>query len=189
MLIAGLARITVGERLSLSGYLAIALLVASSLAAAYRRTAKSTWSGALPWMVFASILLAVSSVMEKAVYQRLPFRLGLAWISIGALLATLTIALVASRARADLVESLRRRLGLVLIANQGLDLLAVCLLGLATSLGPVSLVHAVEGIQPMFVVVVYSFLGQRPGSRAELIRCSFAAGLAVIGLGLLHSTS
>ncbi len=153
VLIVALARLTIGERLSAASYCAVALLVASASLASFRWQRGAAWSTALPWMSAASVLLAISSVLEKAVYDRLPFVQGLSWISLGGLLATLVVAASAGRSRIELRHAFRQRLGVLLVANEGLDLAAICTLGLATSLGPVSIVHAVGGLQPLFVLL------------------------------------
>lgn len=189
VLILVLARVGVAERLLPAQYVAIMLLVTSSLVAAYRRDTDARWSGALPWMAVASVLLASASVLEKAVFQRMDFAHGLPWISVGALMTTVAVGFTARRSRRLLQNALHGRLGAVLIANEGLDLGAAWSLGLATSLGPVSLVHAVGGVQPLFVLLLDRLTRQRGVARGEGLRTALAAGLAVAGLALLNTSS
>lgn len=187
VLIAVAARVFIGERLSSAGHVAVAALVASSTAAAYRRTGERTWSAAMPWMIGASLVLAVSSVLEKEVYNRMSFASGYGWMSVGALVSTLGVTGFAPDSRRRLIASLRGRVGVVLCANEALDLGAASALALATSRGPVSLVHAVGGAQPLFVLLFQQVLAKRALTRAELFRTMLAAGLAMLGLGLLDS--
>jgi drug/metabolite transporter (DMT)-like permease len=186
--IVAIAHFTVKERLNGLEYVAVGLLVAGSALASISPDRGRSVAKAVPLMVLASLILAVSSVAEKATYDRLSFWAGFGWLSVGAATATLILSLSSPRARRELRSALRDRLLVVYVGNEGLDLTAVYALNLATSLAPVSLVHAVGGTQPVFILLIEQFLPQRAGStRAEWLRTALAAGLAVVGLGLLRS--
>jgi drug/metabolite transporter (DMT)-like permease len=188
--IVAIAHFTVGERLHAPEYLAVSLLVASSALASVSPDRGRSVVRAIPWMVLASLVLAVSSVAEKATYDRLAFWAGFGWLSLGASCATVTLVLLSRRARGELISSFRDRMAHLYLGNEILDLGAVFALNFATSLAPVSLVHAVGGTQPVFILLVERFLPRREGStHAEWLRTAVAAGLAVIGLGLLRSAS
>jgi drug/metabolite transporter (DMT)-like permease len=188
VLIMGIAHVTVSERLTHGQYIAIALLVVSSMLATIAPGKVRTKRGAMPWMILASILLAVSSVAEKAVYERLPFMGGFGWLSLGAAITTAGVALASGTARNELAASVRGKLALVFIGNELLDLGAVSTLEFATSLAPVSLVHAVGGTQPVFILLIERALRRSTqGTRLERARTILATGLAVLGLGLLRS--
>jgi drug/metabolite transporter (DMT)-like permease len=188
VLIMGMAHVTVSERLTHGEYIAIALLVVSSMLATITPGNSRTTRSAMPWMVLASVLLAVSSVAEKAVYERLPFMGGFGWLSLGAAIATAGVAVASATARKELAASLRGKLALVFVGNELLDLGAVSTLEFATSLAPVSLVHAVGGTQPVFILLIEKVLRRSTqGSRMERTRTILATGLAVLGLGLLRS--
>lgn len=190
VVIVGIAHFTVRERLQTLEYLSVGLLVASSALASIGSDRGRSVVRAIPWMVLASLLLAVSSVAEKATYDRLTFWQGFGWLSLGAGCATLVLVFVSRRARDELRASLRDRTARLYLGNELLDLGAVSALNLATSLAPVSLVHAVGGTQPLFILLVERFLPRREGSTGtEWLRTAIAAGLAVIGLGLLRSSS
>jgi drug/metabolite transporter (DMT)-like permease len=190
VLIVGIAHFTVRERLHVPEYLAVGLLVASSAIASLSSDRGRSVTRAIPWMLLASVILAVSSVAEKAVYDRVPFWAGFGWLSLGAGCATVGLALSSRRGRDELTSSFRDRMARLYLGNELLDLGAVCALNLATSLAPVSLVHAVGGTQPAFILLVERFLPRREGTAGtEWLRTSIAAGLAVIGLGLLRSSS
>ncbi len=141
----------------------------------------------MPWMVVASVMLATASLLEKAVYNRMPFAAGYGWMSVGALIGTVGIASFAPKSRKRLASSLRGRIGIVLCVNEVLDLGAASALALATSHGPVSLVHAIGGAQPVFILLLQQVLAKRALTRAELFRTVLAVGLAMVGLGLLDS--
>lgn len=186
--IVAIAHFTVKERLHGSEYAAVGLLVAGSAIASICSDRGRSVTRALPLMVFASLILAVSSVAEKATYDHLPFWGGFGWLSLGAAAAALILTAASPRARRELRSAARDRLVALYVGNEGLDLAAVYAVNLATSLAPVSLVHAVGGAQPVFILLIERFLPRRTGStRAEWLRTAVAAALAVVGLSLLRS--
>ncbi len=196
VLIALLARAFLGERLEPPQYVAIGLLVLGSLLAARHGRHDSALSPALPWMLLASVMLAVAAVLEKAVFLTVSFPVGLGWISIaGCATAVATIA-TSRQTRCDLREARRWRTARLLLAgNELLDVTASTSLSLATALGPVSLVHAVGGLQPVFILWLAPLLaggrsnGTPVASARRFSRLKLASlALVVAGLGLLQST-
>ncbi len=184
------AHFTVKEHLHTPEYLAVSLLVASSALASISPDRGRSVARAIPWMILASLILAFSSVAEKATYDRLNFWAGFGWLSLGAACATSVLVFLSRRARSELASSFRDGTARLYLGNEILDLGAVCALNFATSIAPVSLVHAVGGMQPVFILFVERFLPRREGStRREWLRTAVAAGLAVIGLGLLRSAT
>jgi len=185
--IVGLARLFLHEHLASSEYFALALLVTSSIVAAVHLSPVGWMSRAFPWMVLASVLLAASSIIEKSIYDRLPFSAGIGWISLGAMLTTGAFWVVCVNSRRTLIRSLRSPLATLLVVNELLDLGAACALSLATSLGSVSLVHAVGGIQPIFVLLFGAVASRNlRRTRGEWVRTFIAAGLAITGLRLIQ---
>ncbi|MDP3771346.1 MAG: DMT family transporter [bacterium] len=196
VIIAGAAWMLLGERLLSREYLAIGLLVSSSLLAAYRPGPDGHhWSRAAPWMVLASCMYAAEAVLGKAVYERVPFAVGLAWISATSLFLAVGMLVVRARSLSVLARAFRGRTGLVVVANEGIELAAIVARDRAVSAGPVSLVNAIGGLQPIFVVAFAAaatalHLGhhrlQRP-TRAELPRILLATAIAVLALALIRS--
>jgi drug/metabolite transporter (DMT)-like permease len=187
VLIAGIAHATTHEHLSKIESLSLLLLVASS-AIATTATSRS-WSpaGALPWMLIASVFLAVSSVIEKATYERLAFWPGFGRLSLGAAVAAALVTVLSPLARTQLCETYRSNLAALMFGNELLDLAAVGALNLATSMAPVSLVHAVGGTQPVFILLLARFLpSSEVAGRNEWIRTILAAALALTGLSFLR---
>jgi drug/metabolite transporter (DMT)-like permease len=140
-------------------------------------------------MVLASVLMAFESVMEKRVYQEVPFVTGLMWLSVGALLTTIAIMAFASTSRARLHSVFSGRIGPIVFANEVLNLVAAWSLSFATSLGPVALVTAVGGLQPVFVLLFQGAARRQHLSRVDFARLVGSCALAVSGLRLLHSSS
>jgi uncharacterized membrane protein len=190
VLIIVLAHVAIGERLDIQEYLGLSLLVISSAIAAVRLQRGRWLSITTFWMAVASVMLAVSSVFEKVVYERVTFTVGIGWISCGALLTTSVLLWLFATSRSRLIGSLRSGSTTMLIANQVLDLIAVCMLGLATSLAPVSLVHAIGGLQPMFVLVISWCISRSTEATAPFLwlRTALATALAIVGLALVHYT-
>ena len=187
-LVAVLAHLTIGETLRAPQYLGMLLLVASSSFAAVRLGRTQRVRGAFGWMTLASVLLALSSVMEKGVFQRVPFEVGFAWISLGSLLTTLVLAFALPDARRQLAKALRTQQAAILLLNEGLDLGASTSLEYATSVGPVSLVHAVGGIQPLFVLLFATLsIRHTENLKRDWLSTAVAVGLAFVGLGLVQS--
>lgn len=187
-LVAVLAHFAIGETLVAPQYIGMLLLVASSSLAALRLGRTARVRGAFGWMALASVLLAVASVIEKAVFQRVSFEIGFAWISFGSLLTTIVLAIALPVARRQLASALRTRQAAMLLANEGLDLGAATCLGYATSMGPVSLVHAVGGIQPLFVLL-FTMLRRRSSENHthDWMGTAAAVVLAFAGLWLVRA--
>lgn len=189
------AWVMLGERLLPREYFAIGLLVSSALLAAHQRGSNGRhWNRAAPWMVLASIMYAGEAVLGKATYERAPFAVGLAWISATSFLLAIGLLVVRARSFPMFVRAFRGRTGLVVVANEVLDLAAVVARDRAVSLGPVSLVNAIGGLQPMLVVALATAVAafgfarhhiRRP-TRAELPRILLATAAAVLGLGLIR---
>jgi len=195
VIIVGAAWATLGERLLTREYLAITLLVSSSLIAAYRRGSDGHhWSRAAPWMVLASCMYAGEAVFGKAVYERVPFAVGLAWISATSFLIAVAFLVVRARSLHVFARVFRGRTGFIVVANEGLDLVSVVARDRAVSIGPVSLVNAIGGLQPIFVVAFAALAAVlhldrhriRRITRAQLPRILLATAAAVLGLSLIR---
>jgi drug/metabolite transporter (DMT)-like permease len=182
-----LAHAFLGERLFPLEYLALFFLVVSSMLASFNSGKKPWNKKAFLWMLVASLLLAFSSVIEKAVYERVDFMMGFGWLSFGVLLTTVYLFFVFSKARHHLFSSFKSSVSSLLVGNEVLDLSAVALQQWAISLGPVSLVYGIDGTQPIFILLIgWLFLRRRPKlEKAELVRTIIAVALAVVGLVII----
>jgi drug/metabolite transporter (DMT)-like permease len=185
VMIVGLAHGLAGEILSFPDYCAIALLVLSSAIASTSPHPGRWFNKGFPWMGVASALLALAAVSEKATYQHLAFSDGFAWLSVGAACTTAILAIVCKKSRQQLHASLRSRTSAILLINGALDFAAAFALNIATSAAPVSLVHAVGGLQPIFVL---AFGGVKKSTAREWLRTGIAAALAIVGIGLIRAT-
>ena len=187
-----LAWMVVHERLQGPEYVAIVLLVASSMLAAYQRGRGRGWSQGLPWMIIASGLTATEAILQKILFQNTSFSAGYPWISLSSFICAVVVAVANPEARRILATAFRGRTAAILFANEFLDVAAAVASSRAMSLGPVSLVHAFGGLQPLFILALTGLFGAAPRTRAlgrgHLARTAIAIGLAVVGLGLVGST-
>lgn len=187
------ARWAVHEQLLPAEYLAIALLVASSLMAAYEGTRRLRLNSSIAWMLLATLIYSAAVVTEKFVYERVPFGVGYGWVALGAVASAIFLAIISPGGRAVLKKYLRGRTAAVMAGNEGLDLAAGISASLATSLGAVSLVRAVGGIQPLFVLVIAFFFPSidprhvRETAHRRWLRTTLSVALAIAGLLLIKT--
>ena len=184
---------TLGERLAPLDYLAMVFLIVGSVFIAYRPGAGTrSWNRACSLVLLASIMSAIEVTLEKAVFDRVSFAAGFWWISASTFGTAIGVLIVHPRSRRIFLDALRRRTPL-LVGNELLDLAAVTARARATSMGSVSLVNAIGGLQPLAIVfftAVGSALhirGVRMPRRAELFRIAIATACAVVGLSLIRS--
>jgi drug/metabolite transporter (DMT)-like permease len=186
------ALVLLHELLSMAQAVGVSLLIASSIATVPVAGVGGALRPAFGWMSIASLLLATQGLLEKALFEKTDLATGVAWMSLAAGLTA--FALLASRrdTRRELWAAIAGRDGPRLLGNQLLDLGAALSLSVATSLGPVSIVHAIGGLQPVLVLLVgtaaaWSLRKSVSGNRPRWGRTVMASGLAMLGLALLYS--
>lgn len=175
-----------GEQLAPHEYVALILLIASSFLTSYQPTASHRIPlKAAAWMVLASVTTAVEYTLLGYVFERLPIMEGIAWVSVGILVATVAIPVFVPAVRQQVTRAaastrLRERFAV----NELLDLTANILRQAAIRLGPVGLVSAVGGLQPLFVLLFGPLFKtkQSPPSRLMAV---VAVVLGMMGLGML----
>jgi len=141
--------------------------------------------------LLAAALFAASHVAVKYVYLVQPFASGLVWRGFGGLLAALLLFLVPVNRRrivAELTDNERKTEGVFLL-GQGFAGAGFLLLNYAFSLGPVTLVNALSGVQyaVLFLgtIIISRFaprVVREPLTKRELSMKS--AGIAVIAAGI-----
>lgn len=182
------------ERLVVQDYIAVVLLVASAAVSSYSPAVRAATKNkrAFLWMLLASLLIAADSVLEKAVFEAIGFRTGLAWLSAGSLLTAIGIIAVSSKTRRVLRRSLRLGMLRLFVLNEALDVGAATAGSYANSVGPVTVVHTIGGLQPLFVMIIGAlfFTSQRrtPLKQAGMLQFSVAIALAIAGFALLKTS-
>lgn len=174
------------EVLSLVEYVAFCLLLGSSFLTNYDPRAPQTYSkSAVVWMLLASVTSAIEIVLLGFIFSQTKVGTGLAWISVGTMLATFFPILLFGSLRQQLKQAFNSRTRRQRIfANESLDVMAHVLRSAAVHLGPTSLVSAIGGLQPLFVLLLQPFAKtkhQPPSRTLAMIAIAFG----VIGLGLL----
>lgn len=113
-------------------------------------------------ILLASVLIGVSLALLKHVYEREGFIDGFVWSRIGAFIAGLTF-LAVPRMRREIEESFRgasrsrkeaARTGAWFVVNKLSGALSALAINYAVFLGPLTLIHALAGIQYAFVFVL-----------------------------------
>ncbi|MGB9577005.1 MAG: EamA family transporter, partial [Candidatus Norongarragalinales archaeon] len=185
-----------GERLNTTMILAFALLLASGLIASIKpiqgRPLKP--SPAILVMLFVTFLYAVSAVLAKLVFTHQEFWDGFVEIRLGILAAALAFLSIKPFRQKFLREarSLPRKSIAAAVSVSAGDVAAAALSQYAIMLGPVSVIAALSGLTPFFVIAIAAALSIKfPQAMKEEVTPSAlafkatAAALAASGLWLL----
>lgn len=185
-IIAIIAYFTLGERLGATAGIALFLLVVSAMFGALSPNPLTRQNRtAVLWMILASAIAAVEALLLKYLYNQTTFATGLTLTS--AFTALIGIVVMASfpAVREALAAGFRSKARLFVtgeILNVGGNVLS----NLAMSIGPVSLVKAVEGTQPVFILLFEHLAGKRSKRDALVLgRSIFATATGIIGLFLI----
>jgi len=188
------ARIFVHERLTSFQLLGFALVLLASLAMATIDIRKLKFSAALLPVVIAVILMDVASILSKHLYQQTEFYGVYMGFCAGMGLGGVSFLLLKFRDNKQGLAEIKKGIRKVLpffVAAEAVNVAAEFTLNLAISNGPVSLVKAIEGIQPMFVLAIaialYSFAPRyfREAEDPQVGRKLFLMFLASFGLGVI----
>ncbi len=163
LFIAVLALVFLGEKLSVTNYMGILLLVSSAFLVLYRRIdAKNIALGIILVYAFAS---SVSRVVTKSALEDVDVWSYFFWFLVGGIMGTTILAALRPRSLSLVLRTLDARLLLLIIATTAFSTLGLVFLYSAFSLGSVALASGLSAIQPT-VVFVYStvLLRIRPGA-------------------------
>ncbi len=195
VLVAASAFVLLGERLDLPRYTAIAFLITSAILANLAALPSSTRKGArrhdvLAWMFLASIMTAGQALMEKGLFERTSPASGLALIALGSFTSSACLLFTPKVRRAFRQNFKTHRV--LLSTNEGINLTAAVVASLSISLGPVSLVKALEGVQAL-AVLAFAWIAMKlfPRTKFHLSEAPplpmilIATAFAVAGLWLI----
>jgi len=163
LFIAVLALVFLGEKLSVTNYMGILLLVSSAFLVLYRRIdAKNIALGIILVYAFAS---SVSRVVTKSALEDVDVWSYFFWFLVGGIMGTTILAALRPRSLSLVLRTLDARLLLLIIATTAFSTLGLVFLYSAFSLGSVALASGLSAVQPT-VVFVYStvLLRIRPGA-------------------------
>jgi drug/metabolite transporter (DMT)-like permease len=173
------------ERLSLVQLIAVGLIVLSSFVAESAPNRKGSSRRAYALMCIASLVVAVEVTLGKVLYNRVEFIPGFAWVSLTILVCAL--GLLVSRWHVRHRKNSWKDVG-TYVVSELCDTGASSLKAFAVSLGPASVVQALEGIQSLFVMAFESLglVGRRTQrTLKQNIRVLTASALAILGLLLI----
>jgi drug/metabolite transporter (DMT)-like permease len=191
--VAVLAVLVIHEHLGLRQAVGGASLVCGAVVAVFQPSVRRRGFQAVGWMLLASVLVGGEAVSEKAVYLRVPFSSGFAWMSLTQLCVALVIGVLHRPTGKEVRSCLKGSVIRLVAGNEAMDLAASTARSLAVSLGSVSIVHAIGALQPVFLLGFAWIAGRRPSAdrlatrRRETLRIAFAVTLAVLGMGLIQS--
>lgn len=193
-----LAWIFLGERLTAAEFIAFGLLVAGIILMSYQRTAQGVKVGPkyARRAIISGILYAISFVTAKYLYSNTTFVNGFIWRGFGSLAAGLAILFVPlwrSQIVADLKspKAEQQKGKLLILINQTIGAVGFVLLSYSISLGSVTIVNAMQGVQYGFIFLATVLLGKKVPqlreslSRKIVIQKLLAIGLIIIGLAIL----
>jgi drug/metabolite transporter (DMT)-like permease len=107
-------------------------------------------------MLIASLLYAVSSICQKYVYDSFDFWSGYILVSLGMALAGAFFGIFSKKAREFLKDYKSKyfKYTWIFIASESFFVAGVLFNSLALSKGPVSLVKVIEGVEPVFILLL-----------------------------------
>jgi drug/metabolite transporter (DMT)-like permease len=186
------ARLFLGETLGVAQLVGFALVVVGIAVLAEEGNAKHRLGGrAVALGLLAAVLFAASHVAAKYLYTIHPFASGLMWRGIASIAAALLLFLIPANRRriiAELTDNEVKTEGVFLL-GQGFAGAGFLLFNYALSLGPVTLVNALSGVQYAFLflaTIALSHLAPKvvkePLAPRELRLKGI--GIAVVAIGL-----
>lgn len=192
-----LSHFFLGEDLVLRQLVGIAIIVFGSFGLAAIEVRKFKFSSALAPMLAAVGLLDVVSLLSKYAYDRAPFYPVYMYMSVGIVLGGLYFPLVMfySKTQHDL-SMLKKKLGKVFwvfLLSECLALAAAFTSNLAVSRGPLSIVRVIEGVQPVYVLLIalslYRFSPKhfREIVEGRLIRKFTLMAVIITGIALVYT--
>jgi drug/metabolite transporter (DMT)-like permease len=182
------------ERLSAARWVGFFLIMGAALALSLESVEGRLRLGQAFWpMIMADLCWAVAAVIVKRAFTTRTFLPVVAYEGFGVALGGAAIALspvVRQAFRTSLRES-GRRVILLVFANEGLGFLGKALFFVGVSLGPVAIVSAMGGVQPLFSLAYGYLLAAllphvfpRPQGGAHLLRRLGLSVLLVAGMWL-----
>lgn len=162
-----LAFFFLGELLKINQIIGFALIVVGGFVVAH----EESWQEKIKHMgvklfwgsVLAALFFGASQVLMKFVFNNDTFIDGLIWRGFGAVLGSLLL-LAPAKPREAIFDSFRKssfKAGFIFIAGQIAALASFVLVNYAFSLGPVSLVNALSGVQYAFLFAFIVFLSRK----------------------------
>ncbi|MGC1177330.1 MAG: DMT family transporter [Candidatus Saccharimonadales bacterium] len=193
-----LAYFFVHERLHAMQLVGFLIVLLASLCLAVTDIKKFKFSKALLPVAIAVVFMDAVSILTKHVYQHANFYPAYMYFCAGMGLGGGCFFLLKYEDNQKGLHSIRKsikKLLPVFIAAELMNLAAEFTLNLAISRGPVSLVKVIEGIQPMFVLLIALVLYPlypkffREAEEGQRTKKFALMGMAIIGLGIISKAA
>ncbi len=155
-----LSAVFLNERLSAQQVAGLIILLTASflMSASFDEFKKPKFSKALPAILTIVALVNVISLLTKQVYNQVDFfpayMMFTAGVGLGGVYFMLIIGLTKHQHDLSVFQRRLRHIVPVFIAVELIGILAEYVSNLAVSRGPVSLVRVIEGVQPMYVLLI-----------------------------------
>ena len=186
-----LARIFLGEILSITDYIAFILIVIGALFFSIKREQKFSLSNALYLMLISSILVAIFTILAKYAFTIEDLFSVFLYIQMGIVLSfVILFAKKEYRGRfLHTFTSIPRFACLVAILDVAVGYISFAAYSFAISLGPVTLVSVVYAVQPVYVLLAATVVGIKYKSliRERVTRWTFTQkllGVVLIFVGI-----
>ena len=193
-----LGNIFLGEKFTSIKLLAIFVLILGSLIVSFEKSKwHNGWHRGMAWGVLAGLLFAVSHVISKYAYDAYGFYNGFIWTKlwIGAFAIFLmpfpSVRALFHKKENTPAPSRTGAAGLV-VANKLLGILGVIMVQYAISLGSVSLVNALSGVQYAILIILVALISKfypqilkETYTRKEIFQEVLAVATISLGLVLL----
>ena len=144
------------------------------------------------YALLAAVFYALTFFSAKLVYLDSSFINGLVWIRVGGLLVALGLLLFPFFKKILKANPLKvnKKIFLFFVANKGLSAVSILILNYAISLGPVSIINAVQGIQYGMIFILAIFVSiWFPNFIKESLEFKIVArkiiGIALVSAGII----
>lgn len=178
--------------------LAFVILIFGGVLISFKKSQALHGSGNGAYMaaiaVFASLIFAMSYVSAKAVFNDLPFINGFIWTRLGSFAASL-VFLIPKETRNSILNLSKiagGKTAVLFLLNKIFGALGFFLISYAISLGNVSIINAMQGVEYALIFVLavflsskYPFILEEEISRKILMQKIFAILLISLGLFIL----
>ena len=151
-----LSVIFLNEILSAQRYFGVAIIIIASILISYRNsTSGKSFSAALKFMIPFSVVLAVHAILEKFLLSYIDYWSVFFWNILGAFLGVLFLLTFSKPRRefSEAVSAVGKRAFFVVFVGEGVYFLGTICWLIAASMGYVSLVSALAGLQHFFVFI------------------------------------
>jgi len=146
-------------------------------------------------MIAASIIATISGILFKMVSNQIDFVTTMIYVNIGAAIASFSLIFKPSLRKGFIKQVRKLSIGVwfLIFIDEGLNISAEMILLLAVSLAPVSLVNAIGGIQPLYIILIAVFLSivfpkviKEDLGKGTLLRKVISIAMICIGVYLLY---